>query len=208
MNTRATSRRSAIWLATITAAASALLTAAPAQAETTVEREEVTYGFFYDNVVLGDGQPPYLVIAGGTLEEFCEEGDVETAAPGTAELQVKLTGEPPADGATQEERFVTRGTMEVYGNEGMGAPDFLAFHCAIWAESGELPEPYAMGTGLVKAGTDVSWADGEVHAKTWNTARGQLHTADGELLVVWAEARLTLAPEFSLEHVGFEFRNR
>ncbi|GAA3638737.1 hypothetical protein GCM10022200_22600 [Microbacterium awajiense] len=208
MRKRTTGRIAAAALSAAALAAGAALAAAPAHSATDVHTEDTRYGFVYDNVALGDGQPPYLVIAGGTLEEFCAGGDPFNASPGSAVLHVKVTGEPGADGARLSEAFVTRGLIELYANDGMGAPAYLDHRCGIWAETGVLPEPYAIGAGTVKSGTEFSWAGGIAYGSTWNSARGPLRTADGEVLVVWADARVTLAPEFVLDHVGFQIRNR
>ncbi len=206
MNTRI-SRRSAAVLSAAALATAATLAAAPAHAATDAFTEETTYGFFYDNLLFGDGDPRYLVIAGGTLTDFCVAGGPFAAAPGSAVAHVRVSGQPGVDGAYTQ-RFVVRGVMELYENEGMAAPDYIAHHCAVWDATGEIPEPYAAGAGTVKSSTEIEWADGVESGSTENTSRGQLRTADGDLLVVWAEAQVTIAPVEAVDFVGFRILNR
>ena len=122
---------------------------------------------------------------------------------------MRLHGEPPEEGATQNERFVTRGDFHLYDGSGLDAVEYAAEVCATLAVGGEAPEPVALGSGTVQSMVDVLFRGGAAppDVTTANTAVGVVETTDGERWALRGEAELTLSPEFSVDHVDLEIRN-
>ncbi len=178
------------------------LAAVPAQARTEVLHEEVPYGLLYDNVVVGTGDPDLILLAGGTAEDFCT-GNVPPAR-----LLVRLKDDPPAAGASQDEKLVDRGPLTLYDGGGLDAMAFLDQACGTYFSGGDVPEPKATGYGRITAGIHVDWPDeGPEDARQTNSAQGPVRTPDGRVLVVRGEAELTLAPTFSVDAVSVEVLN-
>jgi len=178
------------------------LLAAPSQARTVVTTEEVPWAFFYDDIVTGDGVSTLLLYTGGSVADEC------TADYPTATLRVRIHGEPPEEGATQAERFVTRGDFHLYDGGGLDALEYAAQVCETIAAGGEAPTPLAVGSGTVQATTEVQFrgAAAAPDVTTANTAVGVVETQDGERWSVRGEAELTLSPEFSVDHVDLAVR--
>lgn len=180
------------------------LTAAPAYAKTTVEKVDIpSERFFYDNVVTGDGQPPYILLAGGDFGDFCDdEPHMETHF-------IKVKGTPPEEGATLHERWGTRVEMALYDLEGMDAFVWLGTYCPAYFATGATPERLAHGAGSVMSNLYATFHGAEApDVWTENSARGVLKTPDGETLVVRGVAELTFEPVFSVDHVSLEILNR
>ena len=180
------------------------LLAAPSQARTDVTTEEVPWAFFYDDIVTGDGANTLILYTGGSVEEEC------TTDYPMATLRVRVHGEPPDEGATQDERFVTRGDFHVYDGGGLDAVEYAAQVCAAIEAGGTAPTPIAVGSGTVQATVAVVFrgAAAPPDVTSTNTAVGVVETQDGERWSVRGEAELTLSPEFSVDHVDLEIRGR
>ena len=178
------------------------LVAAPSQARTVVITEEVPWAFFYDDIVTGDGVNTLILYTGGSVEDEC------TADYPTTTLRIRLAGEPPQEGATQQERFTTRGDFHLYDGGGLDAVEYAAQVCATLEAGGEAPTPLAVGTGTVRATVDVAFRGAAPpDVTTVNTAVGVVTTTGGATWAVRGEAELTLSPEFSVDHVDLEVRN-
>jgi hypothetical protein len=178
------------------------LVAAPSQARTVVIAEEVPWAFFYDDFVTGDGESSLILYTGGSVEDEC------TMDYPIATNRVRLHGDPPAAGATQVERFVTRGDFHLYEGNGLDAVEYAAAVCETLAAGGEAPEPVAVGSGTVRSVVEVAFAGPTAppDVTTANTAVGVVETPDGDHWAVRGEAELTLSPEFSVDHVDLEVR--
>lgn len=181
------------------------LSAGPAYARTTVEKLEVpAEQLFYDNVVTGDGEPPYILLAGGDFGDFCEFNEP------IVNKFVRVKGTPPDDGAVVEERFRARVEMALYDLEGLDAFVWLDTYCPTYFTTGETPEQLAHGAGTMRSVVHVEFNGPGVpeDISTVNGAHGVLKTPEGETLVVRGEAELTLEPDFSVDHVSLEVLNR
>lgn len=181
----------------------AALLAPPSQARADVTTEEVSWSFFYDDIVTGDGSNTLILQTGARVEQTCTEEPTTT-------LRIRTKGVPPADGAMTVESFVTRGEFYVYEGNGLDGVEFYDLVCSTIEAGGEAPEPVATGSGLVKAKTETLY-NGESappDVSTANSAVGVVWTAEGERWVVRGEAELTLSPSFNVDHVSFEILNQ
>ena len=182
------------------------LTAAPSQAaRTVVTTEEQPWTLFYDNVVTdADPNNTMILYTGASVGEECA-GDLPTV-----KVRSRAKGEEGAAGATLVERFVTRATFYVYEGNDLDAVEFFDQVCASLSTGGEAPTPIATGRGLVKRRVDVAYngAAGAPDVTDVNSAVGVVRTTDGQRWAVRGEAELTLSPDFSVDHVSFDIRNR
>lgn len=185
----------------------ASLASTSAAASTAVTTEEASWApLFYDNIVTGGDDPlsTLILFTGVSVEEAC----ASDGPPAT--LRIRTQGEAPADGATIVERMVTRAPFYVYEGAGLDSVEFLDAVCGSLATGGDAPTPLATGSGLVKRQVEVTFrgASATEDATDVNSAVGVVRTTDGERWAVRGEAELTLSPEFSVDHVAFEIRNR
>lgn len=166
---------------------------------TQVTTQERPWNLFDDDIVTGTGGNTLILYTGASVEEHCVD-DYPTAT-----FRIRAKGDAPADGATLVERLVTRGPFHVYEGDGLDAVELIQEVCA----SGDAPEPVATGAGRVHQRIDVAFCGDSAAPDVTdvNGAVGVVRTPEGQRWVVRGAAKLTLSPEFSVDHVSFEVRN-
>ncbi|WP_336921006.1 hypothetical protein [Aquipuribacter sp. SD81] len=206
-------RRRPPWTAVSVAAAAvvglAAVGAAPAQARTDVERVQVPFGRFYDNLVTGgDGlDTDLLLFAGVTVEDVCRFSDIDEVA-----LRTRTTGTPPEPGATQDVAVDDQVRLTLYDGDGLSVPELLDSVCPGVLFAGESVEPLASGEGLLRLRESATWVagdDGPVRVgRETNSATGTVVTGSGERLVVRARSTVTFEPEPVVQETVVEVLNR
>jgi hypothetical protein len=200
--TRTTPRRVAA--ATVAAAALVAAGALPSAARTDVNREELLYqGFFFDNVAVGTGDPDVILFADVSPAQMCAGTEVPFVERG------RVSGVPPADGASENYSFVKRGPLELYDGGGLSAPDFVGAYCAALEGGSDVPEPIGIGEGLIQAEIQVEWSGDGAPPDVVQTdsVRGSVLTPGGERLVVRGDAEVVLAPVLELTYLSVQIRN-
>jgi len=186
----------------------ATLLAAPAHAEPQgYTEEEFGVGYFYGTF---NEDPGYVLIVGGSAEEFCEDGPDDpfgTAEPGEATARVFERKNGVVDikvNSTDQPLYLYESPLE--------GPGFITEFCDIYFDDDPattVPDPVASGSGNLKVrNTEFSESTEDI----FNSVNGTLEADDGTEYKVRAsvdvliqDGELTAAPSdfvsFSLTEI-------